>query len=65
MRKKNVSSLPELIESARQGGARLIACSMSMDVMGLKLEELMDGVEVGGVAAFLGAADQSGTTLFI
>ncbi|MBP7276496.1 MAG: FAD-dependent oxidoreductase [Kiritimatiellae bacterium] len=65
MRKKNVSSLPELIENARRGGTRMIACSMSMDVMGLKLEELLDGVEVGGVAAFLGAADQSGTTLFI
>ncbi len=65
MRDKNVSSLPELIESARRGGVRMIACSMSMDVMGLKREELMDGVEVGGVAAFLGAADQSGTTLFI
>ena len=65
MRNKNVSSLPELMESARRGGVRIIACSMSMDVMGLKLEELLDGVEVGGVATFLGAADQSGTTLFI
>lgn len=65
MRKKRVSSLPELIESARAGGAKLIACTMSMDVMGLKKEELLDGVELGGVAAFLGAADRSGTTLFI
>lgn len=65
MRGKQVASLPELIESARLGGAKFIACSMSMDVMGLKREELIDGIEIGGVAAFLGEADRSGTTLFI
>jgi NADPH-dependent 2,4-dienoyl-CoA reductase/sulfur reductase-like enzyme/peroxiredoxin family protein/rhodanese-related sulfurtransferase/TusA-related sulfurtransferase len=65
MRGKQVASLPELIESARVGGAKFIACSMSMDVMGLKKEELIDGIEIGGVAAFLGEADRSGTTLFI
>jgi peroxiredoxin family protein len=65
MSSKNVDSLPTLMAHARHAGVRLIACSMSMDVMGIKREELIDGVEVGGVATFLGEADQSGTTLFI
>jgi NADPH-dependent 2,4-dienoyl-CoA reductase/sulfur reductase-like enzyme/peroxiredoxin family protein/rhodanese-related sulfurtransferase/TusA-related sulfurtransferase len=65
MRDKNVDSLPKLIEDARRGGARLIACTMTMDVMGLKQEELLDGIELGGVATFLGEADKSGTTFFI
>jgi peroxiredoxin family protein/TusA-related sulfurtransferase len=65
MRKKNVNTLEELIEMARQQEVRLIACSMTMDIMGLKKEELFDGVEEGGVAAFLESADRSNTTLFI
>jgi len=65
MKSKKVDSLPELMESARAAGARLVACSMSMDVMGLKPEELLDGVEIGGVATFLGAADEANMTLFI
>jgi NADPH-dependent 2,4-dienoyl-CoA reductase/sulfur reductase-like enzyme/peroxiredoxin family protein/rhodanese-related sulfurtransferase/TusA-related sulfurtransferase len=65
MKDKQVSSLPELIETARKNGVRLIACTMTMDVMGLHREELIDGLELGGVAAFLGEADKSGTTLFI
>jgi NADPH-dependent 2,4-dienoyl-CoA reductase/sulfur reductase-like enzyme/peroxiredoxin family protein/rhodanese-related sulfurtransferase/TusA-related sulfurtransferase len=65
MSSKNVDSLPTLMTQARHSGVRLIACSMSMDVMGIKREELIDGVEIGGVATFLGEADQSGTTMFI
>ncbi len=65
MKKKNVQVLGNLISSARQAGVRFVACSMSMDVMGITKEELMDHVEVGGVATFLGAADQSNMTLFI
>jgi peroxiredoxin family protein len=65
MRRKRVESLPELIASARAGGARLVACTMSMDVMGMQRDELVDGIELGGVAAFLGEADQSNATLFI
>ena len=61
----DLPTLPSLIESARKGGARLIACAMSMEVMGLRREELLDGVDIGGVAAFLADADKSGTTLFI
>lgn len=62
---KKVPDLASMIETARKGGVRLIACSMSMDVMGLCREELLDGVDVGGVATFLADADKSGTTLFI
>jgi len=65
MKTKGVKSLPELMADARAAGVRLVACSMSMDVMGITKEELIDGVAVGGVAAFLEEADQSGTTLFI
>jgi NADPH-dependent 2,4-dienoyl-CoA reductase/sulfur reductase-like enzyme/peroxiredoxin family protein/rhodanese-related sulfurtransferase/TusA-related sulfurtransferase len=65
MRQKKVDSLPMLIAGARAAGVKLVVCSMSMDVMGLKKDELMDGLEVGGVAAFLGEVDQSNATLFI
>jgi NADPH-dependent 2,4-dienoyl-CoA reductase/sulfur reductase-like enzyme/peroxiredoxin family protein/rhodanese-related sulfurtransferase/TusA-related sulfurtransferase len=65
MKQKNVDSLPALIASARAGGAKLVVCTMSMDVMGIKPGELVDGLEYGGVGAFLGEADQSNMTLFI
>ena len=65
MRKKNVNSLPELIASARSAGVRLVACSMSMDLMGIRREELIDGVEEGGVAAYLAAAEEGNVNLFI
>jgi peroxiredoxin family protein len=65
MAQKNVYSLPKLMETAKEQGVRLIACTMSMDVMGIRAEELIDGVEYGGVATFIDAADRSNTTLFI
>lgn len=65
MKKKNIASLDELISLAVSNGARLIACSMTMDMMGIKGEELIDGIEHGGVATFLGSAENSDTTLFI
>jgi peroxiredoxin family protein/rhodanese-related sulfurtransferase/TusA-related sulfurtransferase len=65
MKKKNISSLEELIAQSRNLGVRLVACNMSMDVMGIKREELMDGVEIGGVATFLNSAEKSKITLFI
>lgn len=65
MKHKNISSLEELIEQAQQNGVKIIACSMSMDVMGIKQEELIDGVEIGGVAYFLGEAEMSNVNLFI
>jgi NADPH-dependent 2,4-dienoyl-CoA reductase/sulfur reductase-like enzyme/peroxiredoxin family protein/rhodanese-related sulfurtransferase/TusA-related sulfurtransferase len=65
MQEKRVASLPELLESARKGGAKLVACTMTMDVMGIQKEELIDGVDLGGVASFLAESDQSRTTFFI
>ncbi|MDI3534470.1 MAG: hypothetical protein PWQ82_835 [Thermosediminibacterales bacterium] len=65
MKKKNVNSLPELIEMARDMGVKILACSMSMDVMGIKKEELIDGVEIAGVATYLGEADEANVNLFI
>lgn len=65
MKKKNVFSLPELIDTAQQNNVRLVACTMSMDVMGMKKEELIDGVEESGVAGYLDSADNSSVNLFI
>jgi peroxiredoxin family protein len=65
MGKKNVTSLQTLLDTAVEFGVRIVACQMSMDVMGIKKEDLMDGVEFGGVAAFLGSAFDSNTTLFV
>jgi len=65
MQQKNVDSLPQLIESAQRAGVKLVACAMSMEVMGLRREELIDGVEVGGVASFLAEAGEAQMTLFI
>ena len=65
MHDKGVETPGNLLHNLVDGGAQLIACQMSMDVMGIQKEELIDGVEIGGVAAFLGEAGESGTTLFI
>ncbi len=65
MKKKNVESLESLMQMAKDNGVELIACSMSMDIMGIKPEELIDGVTVGGVAAMLAHAEESDMSLFI
>jgi NADPH-dependent 2,4-dienoyl-CoA reductase/sulfur reductase-like enzyme/peroxiredoxin family protein/TusA-related sulfurtransferase/rhodanese-related sulfurtransferase len=65
MNEKNITSLEDLIKSAVANGVHLVACQMSMDMMGIKAEELIDGVEFGGVATMLGAAETSDTTFFI
>ena len=65
MKSKQVASLPEMIEQAKARGVRLVACTMSMDVMGLKREELIDGIELAGAGGYLGAADQARINLFI
>lgn len=65
MKDKNVDSLDELMQKAMQAGVKLVACTMSMDVMGIKPEELIDGVELGGVGAYLGDAEESNVNLFI
>lgn len=65
MKDKNVSSLEELIKSAMDAGVEIVACQMSMDVMGLKPEELIDGIKIGGVGYYLGEAEDSNVNLFI
>jgi NADPH-dependent 2,4-dienoyl-CoA reductase/sulfur reductase-like enzyme/peroxiredoxin family protein/rhodanese-related sulfurtransferase/TusA-related sulfurtransferase len=65
MKQKNVYSLEDLISQAHDNGIRFVACTMSMDVMGIKKEELIDGIEYGGVAAYLQKADAAGYNLFI
>ncbi|MCM3629323.1 DsrE/DsrF/DrsH-like family protein [Paenibacillus glycanilyticus] len=65
MSNNNVASLEELIESAIAQGVEVVACQMSMDLMGIKQEELIEGVKMAGVGYYLGQADQSGINLFI
>ncbi|MFL0246655.1 CoA-disulfide reductase [Candidatus Clostridium stratigraminis] len=65
MKDKNISSLEELIQSAIASGVEIVACQMSMDVMGLKKEELIDGIKIGGVGYYLGEAEDANVNLFI
>lgn len=65
MKQKGISSLEELIDSAKAHGVRIVACQMSMDIMGIHQEELIDGVELGGVSTFLGSGEESDMSLFI
>jgi peroxiredoxin family protein len=63
MKKANVAKLSELLEMAMEGGVKIIACQMSMDVMGIKKEDLIDGVEIGGAATFLSYACDNAVAL--
>ena len=65
MAEKNVNSLDHLVQEAVRQGVTLMACTMSMDVMGIKKEELIDGVELAGVGTYLGAAEDASSNLFI
>ena len=65
MKKNNVDDLETLIKNAISMGVKVVACSMSMDLMGIKQEEFIDGVELGGVASYLAATDDAGLNLFI
>lgn len=65
MRKYNVDSLPEMIKTAQANGVKLLACQMSMELMGIRQEELIDGVELAGVATMAAAASNSNTHFFI
>lgn len=65
MKKKNIDSLESLIQQAMANGVEFIACQMTMDMMGIKKEELIDGVTVGGVASYMQKAEESGVNLFI
>ena len=59
MKKANVASIDKLIEHALKGGVRLIGCQMTMDVMGYKKEDFIDGIEIGGAATYLDVAVDS------
>lgn len=65
MNAKKIDQLEVMIASALKAGVRMTACQMSMDLMGVSREELMDGVELGGVASYLDAADSANMNLFI
>ena len=65
MKKKNIMSLEELIKKAIDSGVNITACTMSMDVMGISKEELIDGINYGGVGQYLGEAEKSNNNLFI
>lgn len=67
MRSKRISGLPELIEMAKVGGVEILACGMSMDLMGIRVEELMDypNLRVCGAAQFVDMAASGNVTLFI
>ena len=65
MKKKNVDSLPSLIDQAIDQDIKLIACTMSMDVMGIQKEELRDEVEYGGVGTYIGDTENANHNLFI
>lgn len=65
MKKKNIMSLEELMAKSIESGVNITACTMSMDVMGITPEELIDGINYGGVGNYLGAAEDSNNNLFI
>lgn len=65
MKQKNVDSLETMIDKARKNGVKMIGCQMSMDLMGIQKEELIEGIEVGGVANYLEASSKANNNLFI
>jgi peroxiredoxin family protein len=62
---QNVPSITDLLEACVEGGVKLIGCQMTMDVMGVPREDLIDEIEVGGAAMFLEFASKANLTLFI
>ncbi len=65
MKKHNVMSLPNLIEMAQEQEVKLVACTMTMDLLGLQKEELLDDIDYAGVAAYLADAKDGHVNLFI
>ena len=63
MKKAHVAKVSELLAIAIESGVKLIACQMTMDVMGIKKEELIDGIQIGGAATFLEFASKNAITL--
>ena len=64
-RRYTLNNLKDLVKKAMENGVKMIACTMSMDVMGITEEELIDGVEYAGVGTYLGDAEESNVNLFI
>lgn len=64
-KKHGVATIGELLDLARESGVRLIACQMTMDVMGAKAEDFVEGVEVGGAATWMDAAAEAQVNLFV
>lgn len=65
MKDNHVPTLSELITTAQASGVRLVGCTMTMDLLGIAPDDLIDGVELGGVATYLGEANESNGTFFI
>lgn len=65
MKKHNAVPLPQLIDMAQEQGIKIVACTMTMDLLGLRQEELLDHVEYAGVAAYLAEAEDGNVNLFI
>jgi len=65
MHKAGTATISELLDACREFGVRLIACQMTMDVLGIKREDLIDGVEIGGAASFLEFAIDSDVNMFM
>jgi peroxiredoxin family protein len=65
IKKHNAMTLPQLIEMAQEQDVKLVACTMTMDLLGLQKEELLDDIEYAGVAAYLGDAENGNVNLFI
>jgi len=65
IKKHNAMTLPQLIEMAEEQDIKLVACTMTMDLLGLQQEELLDGIVYAGVAAYLGDAQDGNVNLFI
>ena len=65
MKDQNAMSIEELFDSAREQDVKFVDCTLSMDILGFSKEELIDGIEFEGVAAYLGKADEANVNLFI
>lgn len=65
MKKHNALPLPQLIEMAQEQGVKLVACTMTMDLLGLQKKELLDDIDYAGVAAYLADAEEGSVNLFI
>jgi peroxiredoxin family protein len=65
MKKHNTMPLSDLLRVAQEQGVKLVACTMTMDLLGLQKEELIDGLEYAGVGAYLADAEEGNVNLFI